>query len=32
MISEIPYDVRPAETERPIGIHDFAMRTEDGLG
>ena len=31
VISEIPYDVRPAETERPIWIHDFAMRTEDGL-
>ena len=31
VISEIPYDVRPANAEQPVWMHDFAMRTEDGL-
>jgi len=30
VISEIPYDMRPEGADRPIWMHDFAMRTEDG--
>ncbi len=28
VISEIPYDVRPAGTKEPVWMHDFAMRTQ----
>ncbi len=30
VISEIPYDVRPAGTEKPVWMHDFVMRTQGG--
>ncbi len=30
VISEIPYDVQPAGAERPVWMHDFAMRTQGG--
>ncbi|MHA1600677.1 MAG: NAD-glutamate dehydrogenase [Alphaproteobacteria bacterium] len=30
VLSEIPYDVRPADAGGPVWMHDFAMRTEDG--
>jgi glutamate dehydrogenase len=30
VISEIPYEVYPGGSERPVWMHDFAMRTEDG--
>ena len=30
VISEIPYEVHPEGSERPVWMHDFAMRTEDG--
>ncbi|MFQ6018902.1 MAG: NAD-glutamate dehydrogenase domain-containing protein, partial [Kiloniellaceae bacterium] len=32
VLSEIPYEVRPAQANRPVWIHDFEMASEDGLG
>jgi glutamate dehydrogenase len=31
VMSEIPYDLHPAEAERTVWMHDFDVRTEDGL-
>ena len=32
VISEMPYDMRPAGDERRVWMHDFTMRTQDGSG
>ena len=32
VLSENPYDIRPADSARPVWMHDFAMRTEDNAG
>lgn len=30
VFSEIPYDIQPADLDRPVWMHDFELRTHDG--